>query len=193
MGIGSETTRRKVRTIGLAVEGVEERVLLSTGIASPLRSHVAHYAAMPKSQKLVLSGNLKGSLTPQPLADLQNVSLTATLQGRTGNRKLGNVLITATGIAPAAIQDQVGRMKLVSQLQVQFVTPSGSDTSPGTLTLGTSRNRSKVPFKVTVSLSNGTDILAGASGTYTIQGTLNANAGSISGRLRGTLRTQPIA
>ncbi|WP_165225877.1 hypothetical protein [Aquisphaera insulae] len=191
---GSQRARRKVQKVSLAVEGVEERVLLSTGIANPLREQAAHFAKAPKAQKLVLAGNVKGTLAQQ--IDADTVNLAASLQGKSGNKKLGNVTISATGTAPLSLLQTVGRSKLVlSGLTVTLTSASGTDTSAGTLTLGKSKNLAKVPFTVKVQISNGTGLLAGASGTYTIQGTFNAlsTSSTVSAQLKGTIMVPPAS
>jgi hypothetical protein len=181
---------RRSRRLQPALELVEGRILLSTGAgtAIPFRDQSG---ALLASRRIALRGNLVGSIA-EATTDGQNFVLTVTFQGSTGNARLGGATIVATATANAAQLSGIGKTTISGQnIPLQLTSAGGTAQAVGTLTLSRTRSLSRVPFRLSATLVSGTGVLAGATGSFTLQGNFNVAAmgTGLRAQLRGSLRT----
>jgi hypothetical protein len=178
---------RRSRRLQPALELVEGRILLSAGarVAIPFRDQSA---ALLANRRIALRGNLFGTLAAAT-TDGQNFVLTVTLQGSSGNPRLGGATIVATARANAAQLSGIGKTTITGRgIPLEITSAEGTAQAVGTLTLSRTRNPSRVPFRLSASLVSGTGLLAGATGNFTLQGNFNAMVTGVQAQVRGTLR-----
>jgi hypothetical protein len=179
-------TRRRGHRAVLALEMIEERILLSHGaIPSPHKADAVLIEAA-RRQRLSISGNLTGGFSYQP-TDGVNYLITVHAQGGSGNRKIGQLAFqTSFTTTLSFITGVASKNSAVPGLTFQITAPGGSITADGTLSIAPKSKRS--PFKITASITGGTGQFAGATGNLTVQGTQFSLASSVlKGKLRGTI------
>jgi len=170
----------------LAIEIVEERILLSHGVIPGPRTAHAVLIEAARRQRLSLSGNLSGGFSYQT-NDGVNYLITVHAQGGSGNRKVGQLAIQSSFTTTVAeITSLASTNSTIPGMTFQITAPGGSMTADGTLSIVPKSKRS--PFKITASITGGTGQFAGATGNLTIQGTQFSLTGSVlRGKLRGTV------
>ncbi len=188
MAMSNSQSGRRVRRAVLALEMIEERILLSHGVIPGPRTATAETVLIKaaRRQRLQLSGNLSGGFSYQT-ADGLNYLITVHAQGGSGNRKVGHLAIQTSFPATVAFITSVASNKsTVPGLTFQLTAPHGSMTANGSLNIAPKSKRS--PFKITATISDGTGQFAGATGNLTIQGTKFSLASKVlKGKLRGTI------
>lgn len=182
-------TSRRPRSFQPGFDSMEGRTLLSAGVAGalPLRSAIV---ALRAGHRLELRGNLSGSITPSSTYG-QGYVVRVTLRGSSGNARLGIITLDVTAATTARQLALIGRTIVdISGVPVHLTASNGSSaTALGSLRLSRSRGVSRVPFRMTATLEDGTGALAGASGSFTISGNFNALLGNqLRARLSGNLR-----
>jgi hypothetical protein len=187
MTLDLDRSRRSSRRLLPAVEAMEGRTLLSAGAGTvhPFREKIVALAA---SRRVSLRGTLTGTINPTT-TDGKNFVVIVTLRGPSGNARLGTITIQAGATATAAQLGNIGRGTLTAPgLPLELTTAGGTATAIGTMTISRSRSLARVPFRLTATLRSGTGQLAGATGSFTLQGNDNAITGApFRAQLRGTL------
>jgi hypothetical protein len=186
MAMSNNRSHRRGRRAVLALEMIEERILLSHGAVPAPRTAHSLLIEATRRQRLPLSGNLSGGFSTQT-TDEVNYLITVHAQGGSGNRKVGQVAFQSSFTTTVAyITSIASKNSTVPGLTFQVTAPGGSITADGSLSITPKSKRS--PFRITASINGGTGQFAGAMGNLTFQGTQFSLAGNfIKGRLRGTI------
>lgn len=162
-------------------------MLLSTGM---IQGHSPGPAlvARPMSHKLALSGSLSGTIQVQSQGG-QNYLVTVTVQGSSGNSTIGQVTIQTETVTNLSFLNSIGsKTSTLSNLPLQLTASGGTIVAGGKLQISRSRNDSSIPFLMTATVTGGTGSFAGATGSFSLQGTLNPLAGnSLAAQLRGAI------
>jgi hypothetical protein len=186
MAMSNKRSRRRGCRAVLAIEMVEERILLSHGVIPGPRTANAVLVDAARRQRLPLSGNLSGGFSYQT-TDGVNYLVTVHAQGGSGNRKVGQLAIQSSFATTVAFLTSVAsNNSTVPGLMFQITAPGGSLTAQGSLSITAKSKRS--PFKITANITGGTGQFSGATGNLTIQGTQFSLASKVlKGKLRGTV------
>src|SRR5690349_9913096 len=95
MAMSNKRSHRRGCRAVLAIEMVEERILLSQGVIQGPRTAHAVLIEAARRQRLSLSGNLSGGFSYQT-NDGVNYLITVHAQGGSGNRKVGQLAIQSS-------------------------------------------------------------------------------------------------
>jgi hypothetical protein len=177
---------RRARRAVLALEMIEERILLSHGAIPSPRTADTVLIEVARRQRLSISGNLTGGFSYQTTDEI-NYLIIVNGQSGSGNRKVGQLAFqTSFTTTRSFITGVASKNSVVPGLTFQITAPGGSITADGTLSIAPKSKRS--PFKITASIDGGTGQFAGATGNLTVQGTQFSLASSVlKGKLRGTI------
>jgi hypothetical protein len=186
MAMSNQRSHRRGCRAVLAIEMIEERILLSHGAIPGPRIGDAVLIAAARRQRLPLSGNLSGGFSYQT-TDGVNYLITVTGQGGSGNLKVSHLAFqTSFTTTLTNITGVASKNSTVPGLTFQITAPGGSLTADGTLSIAPKSKRS--PFKITAAITGGTGQFTGATGNLTIQGTQFSLASKVlKGKLRGTM------
>jgi hypothetical protein len=186
MAMSNNRSRHRGRRAVLALEIIEERILLSHGAMPGPRAADAVLIEAARQHRLPLSGNLSGGFSTQTTDGIKDLIMIHA-QGSSGNRKVGQLAFQSSFTTTVAyITSIASKNSTIPGLTFQITAPGGSMTADGSLSITPKSKRS--PFKITASITGGTGEFAGATGNLTIQGTQFSLASDvIKGRLRGTV------
>jgi hypothetical protein len=188
MAMSNNQSRRRGHRAVLALEMIEERILLSHGAIPGPRAVTVETVLIKtaRRQRLPLSGNLSGAFSYQTNDGL-NYLITVHGQGGSGNRKVGQLAFQSSFPTTLAFVTSIASQNsTVPGLTFQITAPGGSLTADGSLSIAPKSKRS--PFKITARINGGTGQFAGATGNLTIQGTqFSLASNALKGKLRGTI------